>query len=274
MSTEYQCFGAIFMNYKYKLGFIGCGNMAKAIINGLLSSKFLSEKDMFISTPSIKEKYQGIDTTNDNVEVMTSCEYLVLAVKPQIFRSISSEFRNNTSKCIISIMAGVSCKSVAKECNCEQVVRIMPNTPCSIGEGVSAITSRQASEESVKFVDNIFKTISKTIFIEEKYFDAVTSVSGSGPAYVYYFIKAMIDGGMNGGLTYEQSKDLAISTMIGASKMVENSSDDLDTLIQKVCSKGGTTIQAIDTFKENSVAENIIKGIDNCRKRSEELSKL
>ncbi|MBD5100100.1 MAG: pyrroline-5-carboxylate reductase [Clostridiales bacterium] len=262
------------MNYKYKLGFIGCGNMAKAIINGLLSSKFLSEKDMFISTPSIKEKYQGIETTNDNVEVMTSCEYLVLAIKPQIFRSISSEFRNNTSKCIISIMAGVSCENIAKECNCKQVVRIMPNTPCSIGEGVSAITSRQVSEESIKFVDNIFKTISKTVFIEEKYFDAVTSVSGSGPAYVYYFIKAMIDGGMNGGLTYEQSKNLAISTMIGASKMVENSSDDLDTLIQKVCSKGGTTIQAIDTFKENSVAENIIKGIDNCRKRSEELSKL
>ena len=262
------------MNYKYKLGFIGCGNMAKAIINGLLSSKFLSEKDMFISTPSIKEKYLGIDVTNNNVEVMTSCEYLVLAVKPQIFRSISEEFKNNTSKCVISIMAGVSCENIAKVCKCNQVVRIMPNTPCSIGEGVSAITSYRASEESVNFVDNIFKTISKTVLIDEKHFDAVTSVSGSGPAYVYYFIKAMIDGGMNGGLTYEQSKDLAISTMIGASKMVEQSSDDLDTLIQKVCSKGGTTIQAIDTFKENSVAENIIKGIENCRKRSEELSKL
>ncbi|MDE6758230.1 MAG: pyrroline-5-carboxylate reductase [Clostridia bacterium] len=262
------------MNYKYKLGFIGCGNMAKAIINGLLTSKLLKESQMFISTPHITEKYQGIDITNDNKEVMSSCEYLVLAVKPQIFRSIAEEFKNNASKCVISIMAGVSCQSIAQNCNCNEIVRIMPNTPCSIGEGVSAITSYGASENSINFVDSIFKTISKTVFIEEKYFDAVTSVSGSGPAYVYYFIKAMIDGGIDGGLTYEQSKDLAINTIIGASKMVEQSSDNLDTLIQKVCSKGGTTIQAIETFEQNSVSKSIIKGIEKCRKRSEELSKL
>ncbi|MDE5654764.1 MAG: hypothetical protein K2I46_04065 [Clostridia bacterium] len=122
-------------------------------------------------------------------------------------------------------------------------------------------------------MESIFKTISKVVRVEEKYFDAVTSISGSGPAYVYYFIKAMIDGGIKGGLSFEQSKELTISTMIGASKMVANSSEDLDVLIQKVCSKGGTTIQAIDTFREKSVDKSIIEGIDKCRKRSEELSK-
>ncbi|MDE6189337.1 MAG: pyrroline-5-carboxylate reductase [Clostridia bacterium] len=262
------------MNYKYKLGFIGCGNMAKAIINGLLSSKLLLEKEIFISTPSIKEKYRGIDFTNDNIEVMTSCEFLVLAVKPQIFRTIAESFSANASKCVISIMAGVSCNTIADVCKCKEVVRIMPNTPCSIGEGVSAITSLGASKNSVDFVENVFKTISKTIFIEENLFDAVTSVSGSGPAYVYYFIKAMIEGGVKGGLSYEQSKELALNTIIGASKMVENSSDDLQTLIQKVCSKGGTTIQAIDTFEKARVGESIVQGIENCRRRSEELSKL
>ncbi|MDE7209221.1 MAG: pyrroline-5-carboxylate reductase, partial [Clostridia bacterium] len=109
--------------------------------------------------------------------------------------------------------------------------------------------------------------------VEEKYFDAVTSISGSGPAYVYYFIKAMIDGGIKGGLSFDQSKELTIATMIGASKMVANSSEELDTLIQKVCSKGGTTIQAIDTFREKSIDKSIIEGIEKCRKRSEELSK-
>ncbi|MDE5617096.1 MAG: pyrroline-5-carboxylate reductase [Clostridia bacterium] len=262
------------MNYKYKLGFIGCGNMAKAIINGLLSSKLLNETDMFISTPSIKEKYRGIEISNNNSDVMTSCEYLILAVKPQIFRSIIQEFKNNASKCIISIMAGVSCKTISEATNCNEIVRIMPNTPCSIGEGVSAITSYRASDASVSFVKSIFNTISKTVFIDEQYFDAVTSISGSGPAYVYYFIKAMIDGGVNGGLTYEQSKSLAINTFIGASKMVEQSTDNIEDLIQKVCSKGGTTIQAIDTFNKNNVAAAISQGIDNCRKRSEELSKL
>lgn len=248
--------------------------MAKAIINGLLDSNLLSTKDIFVSTPSISAPYREVPFTNDNQEVASNCEYVILAIKPQIFKAISEDLANIKSKCVISIMAGVNTDTIAKVCNCNQVIRIMPNTPCSIGEGVSAITSFNADEESNDFVESIFKTISKVVRVEEKYFDAVTSISGSGPAYVYYFIKAMIDGGVKGGLSFEQSKELTIATMIGASKMVENSSEELDTLIQKVCSKGGTTIQAIDTFREKSVDKSIIEGIDKCRKRSEELSKV
>ena len=261
------------MNYKYKLGFIGCGNMAKAIINGLLDSHLLKAEDMYISTPSINQPYKGINFTNDNQGVLSTCEYVVLAIKPQIFKEISGDLADNNCKCIISIMAGVNTKTIAKACNCSQVIRIMPNTPCSIGEGVSAITSYNADEDSNDFVERIFKTISKIVRVDEKYFDAVTSISGSGPAYVYYFIKAMIDGGVKGGLSFEQSKELTIATMIGASKMVANSSENLDALIQKVCSKGGTTIQAIDTFRDKSLDKSIIEGIDKCRIRSEELSK-
>lgn len=261
------------MNYKYKLGFIGCGNMAKAIINGLLDSHLLEAEDMCVSTPNISQPYKGITFTNNNQDILSKCEYVVLAVKPQVFKEISKDFVKNNCKCVISIMAGVNTDTIAKSCNCKQVVRIMPNTPCSIGEGVSAITSYNADADSDSFVERIFKTISKIVRVEEKYFDAVTSISGSGPAYVYYFIKAMIDGGVKGGLSFEQSKELTIATMIGASKMVANSSEDLDLLIQKVCSKGGTTVQAIDTFREKSVDKSIIEGIDKCRKRSEELSK-
>lgn len=248
--------------------------MAKAIINGLLDSNLLSSKDIFISTPSISAPYREVPFTNDNKEVTSVCEYVVLAVKPQIFKTISADLANIKCKCVISIMAGVNTDTIARVCNCNQVIRIMPNTPCSIGEGVSAITSLNADEDSNEFVENVFKTISKVVRVEEKYFDAVTSISGSGPAYVYYFIKAMIDGGVKGGLSFDQSKELTIATMIGASKMVANSSEELDALIQKVCSKGGTTIQAIDTFKENFVDKSIIEGIDKCRKRSEELSKV
>lgn len=261
------------MNYKYKLGFIGCGNMAKAIINGLLDSQLLKAEDMLVSTPNINAPYREIAFTNDNQDVLSTCEYVVLAVKPQIFKEITTSLATNKCKCIISIMAGVNTETIAKVCNCSQVIRIMPNTPCSIGEGVSAITSYNADRDSDIFVESIFKTISKVVRVEEKYFDAVTSISGSGPAYVYYFIKAVIDGGVKGGLSFEQSKELTIATMIGASKMVANSSEDLDALIQKVCSKGGTTIQAIDTFREKSVDKSIIEGIDKCRIRSEELSK-
>ena len=247
--------------------------MAKAIINGLFDSNLLTTKDILVSTPSISAPYRGVSFSNDNQDVVSTCEYVVLAVKPQIFKAISADFSNNKCKCVISIMAGVNTDTIAKVCNCNQVIRIMPNTPCSIGEGVSAITSSNADADSNEFVENIFKTISKVVRVEEKYFDAVTSISGSGPAYVYYFIKAMIDGGIKGGLSFDQSKELTIATMIGASKMVANSSEELDTLIQKVCSKGGTTIQAIDTFREKSVDKSIIEGIEKCRKRSEELSK-
>lgn len=261
------------MNYKYKLGFIGCGNMAKAIINGIIDAKFLSAKDLFISTPHICENYLGISFTNNNKEILDNCEYVVIAVKPQIYRSIESEFSNAKAKCLISIMAGVNTATIQKASGCREIIRIMPNTPCSIKEGVSAMTSAGASKESFEFIENVFKTISSTVVVDESYFDAVTSVSGSGPAYVYYFIKSVIDAGIEGGLSYEQSKELTLKTFIGASKMVEKSTDSLDTLIDKVCSKGGTTIQAIDTFRQTNIYENIKLGVEKCRKRSEELSK-
>lgn len=261
------------MNYKYKLGFVGCGNMAKAIINGLLDSHFLFADEMLVSTPNINTPYNGIAFSNDNKYVLDNCEYVVIAVKPQIYRAIEEQFADCSAKCLISIMAGVNTATIKKASGCEEVVRIMPNTPCSIKEGVSAITTDGASEQSFEFVERVFGTISSTVRVDESYFDAVTSISGSGPAYVYYFIKAVTDAGVEGGLSYEQSKQLALKTFIGASKMVENSTDSLDALIDKVCSKGGTTIQAIDTFRQTNVAENIKLGIEKCRKRSEELSK-
>ncbi len=261
------------MNRKYKLGFIGCGNMAKAIINGIIQSKIISIDEMIVSTPSISAPYKGIAYTNDNSYVMSSCENVVLAVKPQVFREIASKLDGKDCNAIISIMAGVSMSTIIDACNCDRVFRIMPNTPCAIGEGVSAITSLNSDKDTSDFVESVFSTVSKVVKVDEKYFDAVTSISGSGPAYVYYFIKSMIEGGMKGGLDFNQSKELAIATMIGASKMVDKSDENIDVLIDKVCSKGGTTIQAIDTFKRKQILEGIVEGIENCRKRSEELSK-
>lgn len=261
------------MKYKYKIGFIGCGNMAKAIINGLISSNFIAKDSMLLSSPSLGKDYLGISCCNDNKQVLRDCEYVFLAIKPQVFNAIQDEFVGNNAKCIVSIMAGVNTAKLKSVTNSNEIIRIMPNTPCSIGFGVSAITSLDASTESIEFIDKIFKTISSTLFVEEKYFDAVTSISGSGPAYVYYFIKSMIDAGVDGGLSFEQSKMLTLQTFIGASKMVEKSDEDLAVLINKVCSKGGTTIQAIDTFNNNNLDKIILDGIQKCRKRSEELSK-
>ena len=255
---------------KYKLGFIGYGNMAKAIIGGILKSGILDKSQIALSDPASKDS-DGIFCTNDNDYVANNSDYLFLSVKPQVFKSINFSC---TADCVISIMAGIDSAYIGKKLNMQgKVIRVMPNTPAQIGMGVAAIAVNALDKKHNDFCKSIFDSVGQAYFIPEDKFDAVTCVSGSGPAYVYYFIKAVTDAGVEGGLSYEQSKQLALKTFIGASKMVENSTDSLDTLIDKVCSKGGTTIQAIDTFRQTNVAENIKLGIEKCRKRSEELSK-
>ena len=264
------------MEYKYKLGFLGAGNMAKAIASGVLSSKLLNKDQMIMSRQSENGSFEGIKITTDNNFILNNCEYVVLAVKPQIFNSLKETglFSSANCACVISIMAGVKAEKIESVfTNGAKVVRVMPNTPCAVGLGMVCIAKNGATKEQNEFCEKIFKGTAKTALIDENLFDAVTSISGSGPAYVYYFIKSMIDAGVEGGLSLEDSKLLTLQTVVGAAKMVETSSDDLSTLIQKVCSKGGTTIQAIDTFNNYEIDKKINEGIQKCRLRSEELSK-
>lgn len=264
------------MELKYKLGFIGAGNMAKAISDGIIKSNYLKQTDMIMSRNSSSGTYNGIEIITDNNYILQNCEYVVLAVKPQIFKELSQDklFENAKCSCVISIMAGVKSENIQKLFNKNTaVIRVMPNTPCSVGEGMVCIAKNKYHSIYNNFVNDIFACSSKTAFVEESLFDAVTSISGSGPAYVYYFIKAMIDAGVEGGLSFDDSKLLTLQTIKGAVKMVENSSDELSVLIDKVCSKGGTTIQAIDTFRQNEMDSTIKTAIKKCKMRSEELSK-
>ncbi len=262
------------MQYTYKLGFIGGGNMAKAILNGLISSKILEKNQIIIADPFIKEEINGVKVVNQNDIVLNNCEYILFAIKPQIFNEIAPTLEICKAKYAISIMAGIKSEKIAKFLpKHTQVFRIMPNTPCAIGSGMSVIAQNDAEENAKEFVKSIFDSIGKSIFLDEKHFDAVTSISGSGPAYVYYFIQSMILAGVEGGLDFETSKILTLQTVYGSSKMIENSDEDIDILIERVCSKGGTTIQAVDTFRENEMDKIIQLGIQKCKNRSEELSK-
>ncbi|MEG1609338.1 MAG: pyrroline-5-carboxylate reductase [Clostridia bacterium] len=261
------------MKYKYKLGFIGGGNMAKAILNGILNNALLNKNDIIVSDPFLKDNLFGVEVVNDNSIVFQNCEFTLFAIKPQIFNEIAPTFGKIESKYIVTIMAGVKSEKIKQYVGDAEVIRIMPNTPCSVGKGMSAISINNSSATANNFVKNMFECIGKVTYLEEKYFDAVTSVSGSGPAYVYYFIQAMINGGIKGGLDFETSKLLTLQTFEGACKMIEHSDEDIDVLIEKVCSKGGTTIQAVQTFRQNNVSNIIEEGIEKCRIRSEELSK-
>lgn len=265
--------------YKFKLAILGGGNMASAIINGILKGGVLSPKDIIVSDNSVEKRAElnnfGLTTTDDNTLLFSSAKFLMFAVKPQVAGVILAELKASLKATnIITIMAGISKAKIKAMLGDVAVTRIMPNTPAMVMEGMSAIDASEFNANDKKFVFDIFNTLGKTVALEEKYFDAVTSVSGSGPAYVYMFINAMIKGGIEGGLTEADSKLLTLQTFKGAVKMVETSALPIETLVDNVCSKDGTTIQAVDSFRTNNLEEIIKTGIKKCKNRSEELSKL
>ena len=264
---------------KFKLGVIGAGNMANAIINGILSSKFISAENIAVTdideNKLITFKEKGLFVKcNSNSEIANNSEYLLFAIKPQIFNSIINEFNNCQAKNLISIMAGITIEKLRTGTGIKSVCRIMPNTRCMKNEGMSALCFENYSKESENFVKNIFEKLGKTLITNENKLDAVTSVSGSGPAYVFEFAKAMIEGGTDGNLSEEESKLLTLQTIKGAVKMLESFQGNIDNLTEAVCSKGGTTIQAINYFREKNLNNIIREGMKLCKKRSEQLSKI
>ena len=264
------------MKNTYKLGIIGAGNMATAILYGILNNSLLTADNIIISDIDDDKLYKfaqkGVNITKDNKVVATNCDYILFAVKPQSSLSILEDICNViTCPNIISIMAGVTISRLQSYLGKRNYARIMPNTPVFVSQGMSVISFSKGYEDN--FVLDIFNCIGKVLILDESYLNSVTALSGSGPAYVYMFIKALIDGGVKVGLDPETAKTLAIQTVIGSAEMVKESPLDIDTLINNVCSKGGTTIQAINSYKEDNLEDIIIKGMEKCKQRADELGK-
>lgn len=258
----------------YKLGVIGAGNMATAIVNGVLH--FLSPSQIIISDVDAGKLNvfadAGVATSTSNLEVAQSSEYLLFAVKPQYFAGVAAELKSKMDAChVISIMAGLKIEKIRAALGNVSIARVMPNMPAMVGFGMSCIAFDGYGESERKFVLDCFSSCGKAIEADESQMDAITSVSGSGPAYVYMFIQAMIDGGIDGGLSPEDAKILTLQTFVGAVEMARGK-DDLNAAIEAVCSKGGTTIQAIDYYREQGLNEVIREGVRRCKNRSEELS--
>ncbi len=262
--------------YKYKLGIIGAGNMSTAIQKGVLTSGLLAPNEIIVSDISIsfleRAKDLGVQITTNNLDVAENAEYLLFAVKPQVFPDIAKELKGKLSETkVISIMAGVTIQSLKENLSAEKICRVMPNTPCMVGSGMSALCFEQYDDEEKQFPLSVFSGMGDIIELGEDKFDAVTSVSGSGPAYVYMFIDGMIKGGMNGGLSYEEAKKLTLQTVIGGARMIDSSSQPIEKLVDAVCSKGGTTIQAVTYYKSQGLTDMIAEGVDRCRARSIEM---
>ena len=278
-----------------KIGFIGAGNMGEALMGAMIKSKITVPKNIYASDTSKKKlnavsRSYGIHILSDNIRLFSDCDIIILAVKPQHMGQVLSEIAGDAAytvshkKLVISIAAGVSIQRLehflytplaAGKQKKLPIIRVMPNTPALVLAGMSGMSAnRFASGNDIRTAKTILESSGAVITFDEKDLDAVTAVSGSGPAYVFYFIDSMIAGGVKAGLTMKQSKSLTLETIKGAVKLVEQSSESPDALIKKVASPGGTTAAALKVIEKGKIKDRIITAIIAAKKRSMELRKL
>lgn len=264
-----------------KIGFIGAGNMATAIIKGLMAQN--DGKVDYISVFDTDEnkceimKALGVNICSSGAEVVQESDITVLAVKPQNYAEVLEEIKPavSESKTFVSIAAGISIGFVqsALDCKCP-VVRVMPNTPLLLKKGASALCpSENISDEDRQIVYDMFAGSGVCEYLSEEHMNEIIAVNGSSPAYIYLFAKAMADYAQKQGIDYDKAMNLVCATLEGSAAMLRESGDSADVLIQKVSSKGGTTIAALDKLKEHGFYEAVQDAMAACTKRAEELGK-
>lgn len=263
-----------------KIGFIGSGNMAEAIIKGVIRAGVVSPKNIVSSDISEDRRKLfsdsfGIITTSSNLELISQAEVIVLAIKPQSIGFVLKEIVEavDISMLVISIAAGITLKYMEGSLKTNiRVIRVMPNTPALIGEGVTAISpGSKATKEDLKIARNIFDAVGKTVVVEERYMDAVTGLSGSGPAYVFLIIDALIDAGVKVGLDRDTAKTLAVQTVFGSAKMILETGETPAQLRDRVTSPGGTTITGLHVMEAGRLRAVIIDAVEAATNRSKEL---
>jgi pyrroline-5-carboxylate reductase len=265
-----------------RLGFIGCGNMAQAIIGGITGSGIVSRENIMGSNTGEKnlsltrEKY-GILTTHDNKEAAKFADILVIAVKPHIYASVIEEVKDcvKDSAIIVTIAAGITIGFMEKAFGREiKVVRTMPNTPALVGEGMTAVCpNKRVSKEELEEILSLLKSFGKAEVIEERLMDAVPAVSGSSPAYAYMFIEALADGAVRDGIPRAKAYNMAAQAVFGAAKMVLETGTHPGALKDNVCSPGGTTIEAVYTLEKNNFRGTIMEAMKACTDKTIEISK-
>ncbi|MBF0609314.1 MAG: pyrroline-5-carboxylate reductase [Candidatus Magnetobacterium sp. LHC-1] len=259
------------------IGFIGGGNMAEAMLKGMLAKGM---RDVLVSEPRQDRRQQlaqlyGINTTGDNLELINACDIVIVAIKPQTLAALADETRavDFTGKVIISIMAGINLSYLVKVFRGASVIRVMPNTPALEQEGMSVISVGEGVAEGVlSQAAGILDCIGKTLVLPESFMDAVTAVSGSGPAFIAYFVDAMIDAGEGLGLGRDTAVMLAIQTLVGTAKLLDSGIPPA-TLVKMVASPGGTTEAGLNVLNNSNVKGIITQTLVAACQRSVELGK-
>jgi len=267
------------MQNTLKIGFIGGGNMATALIGGL-ANKLTSGNHIHVvdRSPEALQKLSqqfGVTTAPQIGTPIAQSDVIVLAVKPQQMKEVIAELRPHIgSQLVLSIAAGIRAVDLSRWLNGHQaIVRTMPNTPALIGKGITGMVALSGvSAQQRDAADAIMRAVGATVWLDdEALIDPVTAVSGSGPAYVFYFIEAMQQAALEMGLTAEQGTQLAIATFVGASELAAQSSDPIAVLRERVTSKGGTTYAALTSMETSGVKEAIVKALKAASARGKEL---
>ena len=263
-----------------RLTFIGGGNMAEAMIRGLLAAKLMTADDIFVSDVRedrlgfLQEAYR-VHTSTSNSEVASKGDILLLAIKPQIMSPVLDALIDvvNGDKLVISIAAGVTTTSIAdKFPSPVRVIRVMPNTPALVLEGASALTrGTHATAEDLEIAKRLFRAVGKVVIVDESMMDAIPGLSGSGPAYIFLIIDALSDAGVKVGLSRDVAQLLSAQTVLGAARMILETKKHPGELKDMVTSPGGTAIAGLHTLEQGGLRTTLMNAVEAATVRSREL---
>ncbi len=265
----------------FKIGVIGCGNMGEALIKGFIEKGGIRSTDIIVSDidpEKIKHIVNSYNVagTESNRKVAELSKIVILAVKPKDIEKTLEPIKNlfNKEKILISVIAGLKIERIKNMVGKNiPVVRVMPNTPALIGEGAIGISfDKSIDQDSRKKIEELFSSVGLVVTVDEKDMDAVTALSGSGPAYVFTFIDALAQGGVKCGLSYQEALDLAVQTVLGSAMLIKKTGEHPSVLRDKVTSPGGTTIYGLHEIEKGSLRSVIINAVEKAAERSKKLS--
>lgn len=264
-----------------KLAVIGAGSMAEALISGIVDNKLLNKEQIWVTNRSNEEKLQqlqeeyGVNTSYNTKEVLQYADLVILAMKPKDVASAMVQLKSllTSDMLIVSVLAGVSIESIERLAEKPlSIVRAMPNTSAAIGKSATALAvNERVTSDQMGLVQSLFETVGLTTFVKEEQLDAVTGLSGSGPAYIYYLVEAMEKSAVEIGLEKEMAKDFIVQTLLGAAEMLAKSTKEPEQLRREVTSPGGTTEAGIKVLETHGVQKAFISCIKEATAQSKRL---
>ncbi len=264
------------------IAFLGAGNMAEALIKGMLRAKVAAPQELLCSDPradrgaELAQRY-GVRFTPDNLAAAREAAVVVLSVKPQVMDQLLDEISPalDMHKLVVSIAAGVSLAAIERKAGRGvRVVRTMPNTPALVGAGATAVArGAHATDADLAQAKSLFDAVGRTVIVDESLLDAVTGLSGSGPAYVFLVIEALSDGGVKMGLDRRTALELAAQTVLGSAKLLLETGEHPGRLKDQVTSPGGTTIAGVHALEAGGLRAALIDAVEAATKRAQELGK-